>query len=494
MALQSADRKNQDHGLIPKVNMENHLRSELSKATSLCTNRFGAENLPKVLRLGKTMVSERDNQGISLGVWFAGWPQERIAHIYSSSKHGDVPSLAGRDYRMGHAERRFGHLLQLTKHLAPDGWVPAAEVKSKGGSVRPNHLRDLKNWLRKQLIDSGLVDLIFSTRISSKLDDFIRTFAPDLIHAQTTDLGLMALAINISDRYKIPICIHVLDDYPSVLYKNSFISKWVRLLVESRFDQVLERSKAFITPCDAMALEYRARYKKPFEPIFYGDNWERHMRAEPIRADEPGIVTIAYCGSLYLDRWRGILEVAQAAKTLEAEGRGIRIHVYAPRVPMEAQRSFSRQDNLVVHDIPSHEEVPGILKGADILLLTESFDPTIAAFTRLSLSSKVHLMMASERPVLVHGPAGLGTTEYAREWGWGAIVDSPADGERLRSTIRSLLDNPQESQRLIDQGRRCFQHNHQTTTVIPRFREILCRCANLGYGAEGKNLPSTALK
>lgn len=52
----------------------------------------------------------------------------------------------------------------------------------------------------------------------------------------------------------------------------------------------------------------------------------------------------------------------------------------------------------------SHDQLPAVLAGCDVLFLPGHFDTAYQNAIQLSLSSKAHLYMMSGRPILVYGP------------------------------------------------------------------------------------------
>jgi hypothetical protein len=76
-----------------------------------------------------------------------------------------------------------------------------------------------------------------------------------------------------------------------------------------------------------------------------------------------------------LDRWISIIDLCDAAKILEKKiDKKIIVTAYASIVPPEAVNQLLEKENLQILPAPTHEELPSLLKGADILFLPETFD------------------------------------------------------------------------------------------------------------------------
>ena len=83
----------------------------------------------------------------------------------------------------------------------------------------------------------------------------------------------------------------------------------------------------------------------------------------------------------------------------------------------------------------------------------------------------------SGRPILVYGPAGVGVVEYAREFGWGYIVDLP-DRQKLKEAVLRLINDQQFRQQLVETASAVAEANHNAGNVRERLRLLLCDAAN----------------
>jgi glycosyltransferase involved in cell wall biosynthesis len=431
----------------------------------------------RVLVLARTKITELDNLGVSIGGWFRGWSPERIAQVYSGGSTQAPCLLTPRIYRLTGRERRWGWLFSRLKATSFAESTVVSGRAMRESQQRPSPWRRARYALGQRFLSSGLWELLFQPRLSPELLAWVKDFAPEVIYAHTSDLYFMDLCLEVSKAARVPFCLHVMDDYPDTLYKHSPFSMVLRPRVDRRFRALVAGAGVRLAISPAMATEYSRRYRVPFHPVLNCDDPERFERAQAERLGPPGQVNIVYCGSLYLRRWRPIVDVARAAAALAERGRKVAVHVHTSRLEPAAAAAFQQHPNIRVHDMPTHENGPALFKGADILLLPESFEPAIAEYIRFSLSSKVQLYLLSRRPVLVYAPPGSGTAEYARAWGWGEIVDRPGDVDGLAASIERLLSEPARVAALLERGRRCAVENHDGAQVRQRFRRLLQECA-----------------
>jgi glycosyltransferase involved in cell wall biosynthesis len=164
-----------------------------------------------------------------------------------------------------------------------------------------------------------------------------------------------------------------------------------------------------------------------------------------------------------------LLELSAAIEPLVTEKLKIEIVAYVPFVPVEASELIKEARNIRIEASPKDDDVPGVLCGADILFLPESFEAQTRAYTKLSVSTKAHLYMMSERPVLVYGPPEIGTVEYATREGWGFVV-SEKSISALREAVRSLINDASLREKLVTTGKRVAMRNHDGIAVRENLR------------------------
>ena len=82
----------------------------------------------------------------------------------------------------------------------------------------------------------------------------------------------------------------------------------------------------------------------------------------------------------------------------------------------------------------------------------------------------------SERPVLIYAPPISGIVGYARETGWGCVVDRQ-EHNLLKSALKNLLLDEAYRHELVAKGREVALQSHDSTVVRERIRHVLCAAA-----------------
>jgi len=431
---------------------------------------------PRVLIIAKSPISERDSTGASLGKWFGQWPKKQMAYLYSALTC-EGPDFCPEMYRFGGGERRLGGLferLRRSELASSAGRAAASPVQAAGrASERDSTLRTRMGRL---LVESGLWEVMFSPRLSQALLSWVTSFRPEVIYAQIPDLTFLRIPVLLHRQLGIPVCMQVSDDWPGQMYRRSVARFAMRPLVTREFHELTRVASAHLGVSQTMEREYRRRYGVHFEPLMLCDSGERFRRAKPQRIVGDDVFSFVYCGNLGHDRWRALRDAARAVQELSVSGVKAHVSAFVSHLPVEAMSALDRMPALTFHPAPRDAEVPAVLKGADALLLLEGFSQESQAYARLSLSSKAHLYMMSERPTLVYGPAGLGVVEYAQGEQWGLVVDQD-DGAALQNALRRFVLDAALRDRLVARGRAVAAANHEESVVREHLRRILAAAA-----------------
>lgn len=442
-------------------------------AVAVCRVRGSMKQFPRVLLVTKSQVNDVDSAGAALRGWFKEWPRDHLAQVFSGAP-AVGNAFCATSFQLGPEERRLGRaFFRLKSSSLADAALPyRGNADAVQGTRKKGMLSKLTRTGGRFLVDSGLWELAFPPRLSPRLRSFVAAFAPDALFVQGCDISFMRLPIMIREAFATPIHFDVVDDWVQHLYRGSPFGPLMNRIVQRTFRALLDASSARYTIGEAMAEAYRERYGVAFAPLMQCDDPERFSSARVDPSEGRDAFEIVYSGSLALNRWRAIIDLARACSSRRYGGRAVSITLYVPFVPTEAALSLSNAPCVTVRPAVPDAEVPAVLAGADLLFLPESFDPKISEYIKLSVSTKAHLYMMSRRPSLVYGPAGIGTVEYARRHGWGHVVDR-AGPEPLADALDLLLESPARRRELVERGDAVASAHHSGPIVRERLRRAL---------------------
>ena len=428
---------------------------------------------PRVLIVYINRINKVDQHGVSIRGWFGDWPKENLAQIYSGNEADDDEGFCSRYFKIGENDRRHGAFFFRLKNssLGQSSYMVSLNKDIKQ-LKKYNSWALFKNKVGRWLINTGLWEIVFKAKPSSKMLSFIEEFNPQIIYCQGYSLTFTWLPSMIYKKFRIPICFQTGDDWPSHLYKGSPLSFAIRPIVKIAIHSLLKRSSVRLANGKLMAHEYLERYKTSFEPLMMCDDLDRFRNAVPLRVVDSDTISVIYSGGMANKRWFSIIDLCNAVELLKNEGKRITITLFATILPPEAVNLLKDQPNLQILPNPSHEELPSYLKGADILYLPESFETEMANEIHLSISTKAHLYMMSEKPTMVYASPFTGIANYAKDEEWACVVQEQ-NLNKLAAALKNLIENKEYSKNLINKGIEVSFKNHDQRRVRTRFLSIM---------------------
>jgi len=427
---------------------------------------------PRVLIVYNSRINTFDQHGVSIRGWFADWPKENLAQIYSGIENEEA-SFSSSNFQLGIKERRFGkYFFKLKKSsFGQSSYSVSLDDKSKNIN-KYNFLSLLKTKISGWLVNTGLWELIFSPKLSKEMIKFVEDFNPQIIYCQGYSLTFAWLPVMIHNKTRTPICFQTGDDWPSHLYKNSIISILVRPIVNKAVKTLISKSVLRLANGKLMSDVFNERYGVSFGINMMCDNIKRFQNANIYQVVDKSSISIVYSGNLGSGRWMSIIDLCEAVEMLDNEGLNISVVAFASTIPPEGVNELLKYSNLQILPNPSHDDLPSYLKGADILFLPETFDSNQAESVRLSISSKAHLYMLSEKPILVYGSSINGIVSYAEEGGWACIVKEKSR-IKLSQSILQLINDSVYRNILIEKGKIVAQRNHDSILIRSNFEELM---------------------
>lgn len=441
----------------------------------------GVDNHPRVLLVFMPKVMADDPANLIIRMQFAGWPTEKLAQIHSSDTPGRG-EFCGRYHRLGAADRFLGGLFlrlrsQVSGMVSMQAVAPSAPATSAASGPLRRWSQGLGRRLGQFLIDSGLWELVFPLRLSAEMERFVRDFRPEVIYCSGYSLGFATLPLRISRRFGVPICFQTLEDWPGYTYARSPVG----LLVRRAANRLVRAASLRLAFGQKMKAVFERRYGVPFHVTYHLDDLRRFDAALALPTPPSPVRRVVFTGSLVLQRHECIADLLQAVRLLARDGIRVEVAVHCTGIPREMPEEVRSAPEVRFLPLPGHDDLPAVLRGADVLFLPESFSVDEARLG-LAISTKCHLYMMAGRPILVYGPEYGGTMAYAREGGWGLLVEE-RDPLRLAAGLRTLLAGGPAVEALHERARACFMKNHDQSAARERFERWMRE--SVVAGAEG---------
>ena len=428
-------------------------------------------DLPRVLVVTANNFNLVSGGGITLTNLFRGWPHDRLANVHEDGvpeDHGVCRTF----YRLTDDEIRWVWPFSLAQ-----GWYgqKKQQVISAGGAVPGLGAR---GWLSavKRLLGDGAPK---RARLTPALLDWVERFQPTLLYGFLGSLEQITLIRSLAARFKLPMVVHLMDDWPAVLHRRGLLSPIMGPLIRRELACVLKDARGRLAICDDMCREYRDRYGyefTAFQNALDPAGWLPHARNQW----QAGVPFIArYVGSILPDGQKDSLtDIAKAVAGLWHAGRNIQLRVHAPKGDAEYLRCLGLPtDAVVIEGPPDPVRVPRLLAESDLLLLPYNFDARSARYIRLSLPTKAPAYMISATPVLVYAPADVATARYAARERWGYVVSSRGE-QAVTLALTRLMDDPDLRERLGRQAQAVALARHDAGKVRSEFWDVLAAASS----------------
>jgi glycosyltransferase involved in cell wall biosynthesis len=408
---------------------------------------------PKILVIALARINKNDslNNNLLLRNIFGAWPRERLAQIYSSGDNGDEGFFCNY-YQLGAKDRYFGRLFYLFKTKSFNE-VGAETTQARYVGIKIRIFSAFKTLIKKYFIHTGIYESIFQPKLSKEMLVWIKEFNPDIIFAQGYNLTFARLPVMVKEVTNVPIAFLTTDDWPTYLYSGqlgepTIFRKFLKPLVDQAVQNLISKTDIPFAFGQSMTEEYTERYKKNFLTLLHSDDSNRFDVAIPHRCHSSDIYTILVMGNFNQYRWPLLLDINECCQLLDAEGIKARVAVISAGIDEKAMPLLERAKYIDIFDDPGNDLLPGYLKGADLLILAESFDESFVSAIKFSVSTKSHLFMFSNRPILVYGHSQTGVVRYASLFKWACVVDK-RDVNILFNDIKNLLTETKQREELI---------------------------------------------
>lgn len=391
---------------------------------------MSSAEFPRVLVLSSSVFNQRTGGGVTLSNLFRGWPADRIAAAHSDN---EIPAtdVCARYFRLSDAELGRAGLFRSFGRGPQDR-----------GTLTP------------------------------MLAEWVRAFRPDVIYTLLGSLGYVRLAESLANDTGVSLVPHMMDDWPSVIYGDSFFGGVMRSRLDKKLRALFKRAPRLLAISPAMASEYSSRYGQKFVSVSNPVDRDKWVRPDSPR--HVGERTLLYVGSVLAEaQLSALMDIAAAVGTINASGVRIRLEIATPNFENgNISAAFASKPFVKLTDVPGDDGIAHLIASADVLLLPANFSAKAIRYLRLSNPTKVPAYMASGVPVLVYAPPELDIVMRAHRDGWGIVVETN-DPERLAAAIVTGLNDMELRERVTRNARMTFTRDHDGDRVRGEFRALL---------------------
>jgi glycosyltransferase involved in cell wall biosynthesis len=405
-------------------------------------------DFPRVLILCHEPINRVGGGGVTMGNLFRGWPHDALAQIWAH-------------HRFEIDEEVCPYYLRLGEHKMPgDSWVPNVVrrqrklVKRIRSLIRPGMQLDYEHVLT-----------------------WVRDFGPDVIYSQATPYPMYTwwLPRWLSRDLNIPLVNHIMDDWPTSVaqewlpvYRQIMSSVLCRQLTLS-----FEAAACNLAICQPMANAFQHRYGVSFVPFHNMIDLAHWSQPTTDYALQGNGFRVVYLGALAENtQLFSLRDVAEAISSMAQRGVDISLTIHTGLIQKDYYDQYlDGLPGVSYGGEVAREDLCTCLAAADLLVIPVNFGEQ-GAHVRYSMPTKVPEYMASGAPVLVYAPGTMPPAAYARDEGWGYVVDYQ-DSQELEQALLALMNSEELRTKLGQRGRELALRNHDARIVREEFRHVM---------------------
>lgn len=425
-----------------------------------------------IVTSGKINKSDTTNNGLLFRSLFNSWPKNNISQIYNSGSNDDE-GFWGNYYKLNQNDRRLG---KLYLKLYQNNEISTIKINSNFHLQKLSFKGRLIQFSKRFFIKTGIYELIFYPRLSNELKNWLDEVKPDIILAQGYSITFTKLPLLIKKYTGAKLAFFTTDDWPKYLYYGyhgelkilSFLPNIYLKKLTKKFMDEVNIPIAFGYP---MQVEYTKRYGKEFHSIIHADNPLR-FNTVPKRLTEENVFSIVTIGSFNKYRLPLLADLNKSCQVLNSKGIKSQVQVISDAIDSDGYAELELMDYVRIYNDPGSDNLPALLKGADLLILIETFDFHRAKAIELSISTKAHLYMFSRVPIILYSHPITGISKYAKEYNWAYIVNK-RDEKELTDAIEVLLTDNNKRQYLIENAYNVAMNKHNVIETEKKLHNIL---------------------
>ncbi len=306
----------------------------------------------------------------------------------------------------------------------------------------------------------------FNSWKSPKMLKWLDEYKPDLIFFSPADRGSShQIARFISNYTRAPLVVWVTDDYVLFPKRINLIDKIQKIRLRRIFRKTISMSSVCFAIGDRMAKDYEKFFGKRFMTIMNSVKIQDYVEYSGGQN-----LNFSYFGSLYLDRWKILIKLAEAAPP-----GSISVYTDLSKLPKNIVEDivfeFEKAD-IKIKEFVKGEDLRKAMLDSDILIQAESDDIVTKSLTRLSVATKIPEYLISGRAILGIGPPEVASMKLLSENNIGLVISG--DNISIQNkNLKRIVDDPDYRKELGKRGYDYAVANFDNDLISARFKDII---------------------
>lgn len=440
---------------------------------------------PRLLIINNYSFNEYKGGGITLKNLFTGWPKDKLAIAHMSDSK-PMTAICEKYFKLGYNEYQYIFPINKISNEPRSRINGPYSLKdfelindNRSNLVKQVHIPTtslIKKSILTLIEKSGIREFVHPLQLSKSLKEWILEFNPEIIYCQPENISFINLVIKAHGLTGAKVVVHVMDDWPYLIYKDKKLKRILRNIVSRKFQNLLKISSLRLGISKAMAEEFQNRYKLDFKYFHNPINISNITGIEKIEKTESNSYLVVYSGRIgWTASHDSIIEFSKCIEILRKEGLNIRFNIYTDLDNKE--NDFTRFQINGTSLLPALKDDNFITKllEADLLLYPVDFDKKSIEFIRLSFPTKLPSYLISGIPVFCYGPSAVYSIRFMSENNLGFICNEQKLDVLKKAIITALTD----SKARADFSNRAYwfaKNNFDMAKVTSSFHQEIANC------------------
>lgn len=362
-------------------------------------------------------------------------------------------------------------LSSLLSRKKPGGEVDPALISEDQGLYEKAEDQALyKNRKNKSALRRLLRDAMWSLSHwnNGNLAEWLEREKPDrMFVAPGAAKFLYDLALEISQKLRIPVVTYICDEYYFVKTPASLLDRLRLKLLRGKIEKLMAASAHLVVISEELKAAYGEKFRIETTTLMTGTDTPVSRAA----GEDPDPVNICYFGNIRCNRFRSLGDVGRALDQINQEhDRDYRLKIYTAEKDPRILDTFGDIRCAELCGFVSGDAFDEALHDAHLLLHVEAFDDESIDFTKHSISTKIADSLASGIPLFAYGPGEISSMRHLLRHRCAITATSK---DALKGMLEAALTAPDLRKRTVENALAAADAFHNSEKTGLRLRQIL---------------------
>ncbi len=449
---------------------------------------------PKILIIGQSF-NKSSGGGITISNLFNGWPKDKLAVASNVNLINDLDiSVCESYYQLGYNGKLHPFPLNLFLPKIKCGSLLVQTrndlIKEQSENASTGKYKRIYLLLSGLLRFLGIYNVLYKLELTPDFKAWVAEYNPDIIYSQLSTVELIRFVTELQKQFNKPVALHIMDDWPASFNRPNGIFSLRKKKIDNEFRALMDKSPILLSICQAMSDEYEMRYKKHFIPFHNPISIQDWLPCAKSQWEINGVFKILYTGRIGKANGKAIMFMAKIIDAMNSGEIKINLDIFTPDYNSKNASSIRNLRGVHIKNTVTHEQIPYLLSGHDLLFLPLDFDKVGIRFAKFSMPTKSSEYMISGTPVMVYADKRTALAKYAINDKWAYVV-TENDKTVLTNAITELYSNISLRKELAETAKRVAMKNDDDKIIREKFRQAFI--LNDVSGIENRDNPKVLI-